>query len=96
MAKTQKVAFGAAVAIVATGVAQALFSSREFGRRAFWIQNRGAAVMTVTLPSGATRVLAAAGTQGDVWEVTDAGLIEDGAYTITGTITQTYNFAEYY
>lgn len=90
MAKTQKVNFGNDVALPTA--ANALFPAREYGRRGFWVKNQGANVMLITAPSGSIYRLDA----GDTLMLSDAGIIEDGAYTITGTALQMFSFAEYY
>lgn len=65
--------------------ANALFPARTHGRRGMRFHNNGAAVMTVTAPSGAQFLVAA----GAVLELRHP-FVEDGAYTVTGTATQTF------
>ena len=90
MAKTQQVNFGNDVALPTA--ANALFPAREYGRRGFWVKNQGANVMNITYPSGAIYKLDA----GATLMLQDAGMIEDGAYTITGTAADTFSFWEAY
>lgn len=104
MAKTQKVNYGNAIVLpVAAGaahtpadgsakVADELFPARTYGRRGFWVKNNGANTMNITAPSGSIYPLDAGAT---FWSQ-DAGNHEDGAYSITGTAGQTFNFWEAY
>lgn len=90
MAKTQKINYGNDVALPVT--ANALVPDRPYGRRGMWVKNQGAAVMLIIAPSGSIYRLDA----GATLMLQDAGMLEDGAYTITGTAAQTFSFWEAY
>lgn len=110
MAKTQHVSYGNAIVLpVAAGAvttpalvtdagvaitkaANELVPARTFGRRGLWVKNQGANVMSITAPSGSIYPLDA----GATLMLPDAGMLEDGAYTITGTAAQTFSFWEAY
>lgn len=90
MAKTQKVNYGNDIALPVA--ANALFPDRPYGRRGFWVKNQGANVMLIGAPSGSIYKLDA----GATLMMQDAGMLEDGPYTITGTAAQTFSFWEAY
>lgn len=104
MAKTQKINYGNDIALPvlvgavhtpadgATKAADELFPNRPYTRRGAWVKNQGAAVMLVTAPSGSIYRL----DPGATLMLQDAGMLEDGAYSITGTSTQTFSFWEAY
>lgn len=110
MAKTQKVSYGNAIVlpvnagavttpalVTDAGVAiikaaNELVPARTYGRRAMWVKNQGAAAMSITAPSGSIYVLDA----GATLMLQTPDMLEDGAYTITGTATQTFSFWEAY
>lgn len=105
MAKTQTVNYGNNIAlpVVAAAVAHTpadgidklvneLWPNRVYGRRAAWIKNQGANVMSIIAPSGSVYKLDA----GSTMQFPSPELLEDGAYTITGTAADTFSFWEAY
>ena len=102
--KTQQVNYGNAIALPVlvgaahtpadgtTKAANELMPARLYGRRGFWVKNTGANAMAIVAPSGSNYPLGA----GATYIASDAGNLEDGAYTITGTAADTFSFAEYY
>lgn len=104
MAKTQKINYGNNLVLpIAAGSAHTpadgvvtlineLWPNRTYGRRGAWVKNQGAATMFVTAPSGSIYPL----DPGATLMLQDAGMLEDGAYTITGTATQTFSHWEAY
>lgn len=92
MAKTQAINYANGTAIVATGVYQALWPDRPYTRKAAWVKNQGAAAMSIKAPSGSVYVLDA----GATIQFSTPQMLEDGAYTITGTIAETFSHWESY
>lgn len=104
MAKTQRVNYGNAIALpVAAGAAHTpadgttkaadeLFPARTYGRRGGWVRNSAVTAMSIIAPSGSIYPLGA----GEVVFFGEAGLLEDGAYTITGTAAAIFSYCEFY
>lgn len=110
MARTQKINYGVAVALpvtvgsartpattddagaATTKAANELFPSRTFNRIGAYVQSLAANDMTIIAPSGAVFILKA----GVIVNMQQGFFMEDGAYTITGTAADTFNFWEAY
>ena len=104
MARTQTINYGNAIALPVlvgaahtpadstTKIADELFPARLYNRTGAWVHNLAANVMTITAPSGSVFKLAA----GAIINMQQGFFMEDGAYTITGTAADTFNFWEAY
>lgn len=104
MAKTQAVNYGNDIALPVlvgaahtpadgvTKLATELWPARPYGRKAGWVKNQGANVMLITAPSGSIYKLDANTTI----QYATPQMLEDGAYTITGTAADTFSYWESY
>lgn len=82
----------AVAGVTPTKAANELFPARLYHRIGALVKNTGSNAMTITAPSGSVYPLAAGATIG----MENGFFMEDGAYTITGTATDTFNFWEAY
>lgn len=104
MARTQQINYGNGIALpVAAGSAHTpvdgvvtlvneLFPARPYNRIGAWVKNRGANVMNLVAPSGSIYKLDAGATV----SLQQGFFMEDGAYTITGTAGDVFDFWEAY
>jgi len=105
MARTQVINYGNAISLPVTvgsaytpavsgqtKAANELFPNRPYNRIGAWVKNTGSNAMSITAPSGSIYPLAS----GQTISMQQGFFLEDGAYTITGTGTDTFSFWEAY
>lgn len=104
MAKTQTISYGNNIALPvlvgaahtpadgSTKVANELFPNRPYTRKAAWVKNQGVNAMSIIAPSGSVYLLDG----GETIQYSTPQMLEDGAYTITGTIGDTFSSWESY